>query len=351
MTKISFKGVAYDCSGSETVLQTLRRHDVAVSYSCTSGICHTCLLRSRRGLIPETAQRGLKDTLRQRGYFLACLCVPQCDMELAPPRDVDLFGPAVVHRKERLAPNICRLLLETATTLDYQAGQFINLRRTDGLMRSYSLASIAQQDYFLELHVKRMLSGRMSNWIFDHVEAGDEIDVQGPNGTSYYMPGQPNQNLLLIGSGTGLAPILGIARDALDSGHRGNIYLFHGSRHAHGLYLQDSLYRLAERHTNLHYTPCVSGRDVPAGYAAGRAHDIAFAKHSDLTQWRIFLCGAPPMVHAAQKAASLAGASLADIYSHPFEVADLRRKPRDALQHGDSPKGRVLAEEPRVLSS
>jgi ferredoxin-NADP reductase len=65
----------------------------------------------------------------------------------------DLFSPAVVHDIEYLSPDICRIFLEPATPLYYRAGQFMNIRREDGLTRSYSLASVPSLDNRLEYHV------------------------------------------------------------------------------------------------------------------------------------------------------------------------------------------------------
>ena len=53
----------------------------------------------------------------------------------------------------------------------------------------------------------------------------------------------------------------------------------------------------------------------------GRAADLALAAHPDLTGWRVFLCGHPGMVKTSKKLSYLAGASMADIYSDPFEIS------------------------------
>jgi NAD(P)H-flavin reductase len=134
--------------------------------------------------------------------------------------------------------------------------------------------------------------------------------------------------MLLIGNGTGLAPLIGIARDALNDGHSGAIHLYHGTRRSEGLYLDDALRELDADFENFHYTPCTSREESP-GTRRGRAEEVALTDHPDLSGWRVYLCGYPPMVHDMQRRAFLAGASLADIYIDPFELRDLRKKPRD----------------------
>lgn len=329
MFKICFEGIVYPCERSETVLHALRRQGVEVPFSCQHGICQTCMLRSLQGKAPAAARKEIKDTLCEQGYFLACQCVPEEDMVVLLPREADLYGRAVVLEKHFLTPHICRLVLKSATPLYYHAGQFVNLHRDDGLARSYSLASVPHRDKHLELHVKRMKNGLMSNWIYSELKPGDAIDLEGPNGNCYYLPGREVQSLLLIGTGTGLAPLVGIARDALYSGHGGEIHLYHGSHSRDGLYLMDTLRDLAKEFSNFHYMPCVSGERGEEGIRAGRADDTAFSDFPNLAGWRVFLCGSPPMVASAKRKAYLQGARLADIYADPFEVSDRRLKPRD----------------------
>ena len=146
----------YECRDGETVLDALMRQGVEIPFSCRAGICHVCLQRCVSGGVDADAQRGLRPALRAAGYFLPCRCRPRTNLEFAPPRPEDLYTTATVHAKELLAPNICRLLLEPANVPAYRPGQFINLRRADGLTRSYSLASLPAEDDFLELHVARM---------------------------------------------------------------------------------------------------------------------------------------------------------------------------------------------------
>ncbi len=323
MPKITFNNLDYDCRDTETVLETLQRHGVNAAFSCRNGICHTCLLRSKKSVVPEKAQKGLKDSLRERGYFLACKCLPQVNMEIASPKEEDLFSltlfsPAIVYAKEKIAPNIIRLLLEPATSLYYHAGQFIDFKRPDGLCRSYSLASVPSKDYFLEIHVKRIVNGAMSNWIFDELNINDEVEIKGPHGLCYYYSDKADQNLLLIGTGTGVAPLMGIINDALLNGHTGKIHLYHGSRSSDGIYLQEELQTLSKRHANFSYTACLSGDSTTSESIAGRADDIAFSQHNNLDQWRVYLCGHPAMVYAAEKKALSAGALRDAIVIDPY---------------------------------
>ncbi len=324
MPIISYEGKTYQCRESETMLDALMRQGASLPFSCRHGICHVCLMRRVSGNLDGDSQAGIKDSLRELGYFLPCRCHPQEDMEIAAPRTDDLFTQAVVADKQMLGPSICRLLLEPVTVFDYHPGQFLNLRRPDGLTRSYSLASVPGSDYFLELHVRRMENGRMSNWIFDELKVDDEVDIHGPAGDNYYDATDPDQPMLLVATGTGLAPLWGVARDALQRGHKGSIHLYHGSHGVDGLYMHEALMQLQYEHPSFRYHPCVSGAGAPAGMRAGRADMAALADYRSLEGWRVHLSGIPEMVHAMHPAVCAVGADLDDVRADPFELTNLR---------------------------
>ncbi len=328
MMEIKFQGKTYNCRKGESVLDAFLRQGVNIPFSCRKGVCQVCLQRSLSGRPPEGSQKGLKADLVAKDYFLPCVCNPLQDMELSTPVDDDLYFPAVVVDKEQLAGDIYRIQLDPSLRVDYFSGQFINLRRPDGITRSYSLASVPGEDAYLELHVKRMKAGAMSNWLIDELGEGSEILIQGPNGNNFFEPRQPDQDILLVGTGTGLAPMLGIARSALSVKYAGQIHLCHGSSFRSGLYLVDELYKLAERNPNFHYIPCLSQEAVHDGFARGRADDIAFAMHDKLQGWRVHLAGNPDMVEAASAKAIAAGAESHDIFEDSFVLKELRSKPR-----------------------
>jgi NAD(P)H-flavin reductase len=330
MVSVEYYSQAFPCNEGQTVLEVLLENGQDIQYSCKMGVCVTCVMQLVEGDVPSRAQDGLRESLAEKGHFLPCVCHPTADMRVANIDQQDLFSPAVVDDIQDLSRNIRRIFLEPTTPLYYHAGQFMNLRREDGMARPYSLASVPSLDDRLEFHVKRLPGGQISNWILDDLQPGDHLGIQGPAGNCFYRPGHEDQNMLLIGNGTGLAPLIGIARDALNSAHTGPIELFHGSRTLAGLYLGDELRTLAATHENFHYMPCISGDGDPEteGYRQGRADDVAFSDHADLKDWRVFLCGYPPMVNSAKDRALAAGVETRDVYADPFELKELRKRPR-----------------------
>jgi ferredoxin-NADP reductase/ferredoxin/truncated hemoglobin YjbI len=321
MPYINYQGREYFCRSGENVLDAMLRNGVSVPFSCRNGVCHVCVQRCMLGELPAVAQNGLSQELRDQGYFKACQCEPLGDMLIAPP--VDLFAVTRVHSLEMLSDSVGKILLEPLQTTRYRAGQFINLRRPDGLIRSYSLASLPEQDYFLEIQVERKLNGEMSNWLLDTLSEGDAVEMQQPEGDCYYQDNTVAHPMLLIATGTGLSPLVGILRDALHHSHQGQIYLYHGGRTPDRFYLHDVLRQLEAKHDNFHYYPCLSGDVTSTGdYLTGRADDIAFAQHPDLRDWQIYLAGLTAMVDSARILAVEHGATPDAIHADAFEFKE-----------------------------
>ena len=317
MSKVVYGGQSYEC-GEDSVLDCLTAHGVAVPSSCRSGVCQTCLMRVVEGEVPEKAKAGLKPTFAAQNYFLACSCYPEKNIEVVLP-DAGLGKlEARVTCVEYLNADILGVRLDPSRLFEYRAGQFINVFKNTTTARCYSLASVPALGEKLFLNVRKVPGGLVSGWIFADLKVGDTLTISEASGECFYVSGQPEQNILLIATGSGLAPLYGIIRDALLHGHTGGLGLYHGSYHADGFYLVDELRKLAQDHPNFTYVPCISDGEVPPGYASGMVLDVALADHPDLTGWRIFLCGNPNMVNAAKQQTFFAGASMRDIFADPF---------------------------------
>lgn len=167
---------------------------------------------------------------------------------------------------------IMELILKPERLLDYRAGQFIRLYNPEGASRSYSLASVPDIDRALALHIRLYPEGLLSPWVHHRLRIGVRVSISEPLGECFYLPGKSNEPLLLIGTGSGLAPLYGILLDALQKGHTGPIHLYHGARTPEGLYLTRDIEHLAAHYPNFRFAPCFReiGKELPTGILKGR---------------------------------------------------------------------------------
>ncbi len=313
---LKFEDRPVDIAPGETVLAALERAGVDAPSSCRAGNCQTCLHRAVEGSPPLESQSGLTDAQKALGFFLPCVCVPNGPLSIVRPDDAGARKEAVVRSIEPLSHDVIRLRVD-ADAFTYRPGQFLELIARDDLKRHYSLASHPEDDPFLEMHIRLHDNGRMSQHLSD-IKHGDRLHVAGPSGTCFYEGVRADQPMLLIGAGTGLAPLYGVLRDALKQGHRGTIRLYHGARTREGLYLGDALQALDAAHEHVDYRACALDPHAPHG---GDVSALALEAETDVADAAIFLCGGENLVKRLKRDFFMRGASMKNIRSDVFAPA------------------------------
>jgi NAD(P)H-flavin reductase/ferredoxin len=309
----------YELRAGESVLECLARHSVGLPSTCRAGTCHSCLLRTEHGDPGEAGRGVLKPTLRASGYFLACLARPVTDLTVAPPAS-DVITPATLLRRERPAPHVLVIWLRPIRPVVFRAGQHVTLSH-DGVVRPYSIANLpteAPRDG-LEFHVRVYQDGAMSGWLAD-APAGARLGLGVPTGECFYLPGRPAAPLLLAGTGTGIAPLAAVARDALAAGHRGPVTVVQGAAHPGGLYLAEGPVRSRVPDgdsARIRWRSCVLSR----GQDIAEEVSLELARLGDPAAVRAYLCGGAGSVARMRRALFMAGMSLQSIQADEFVPA------------------------------
>ena len=315
--QVTFAGRRYRLQPGESVLEGMARHGVGLPSACRAGTCHTCLLRAEDGDPGEDGRRGLKPTLAARGYFLACLARPPGDLTVGVAGH-DVMTAATLTGTRRLAGDVLAVRLRPQRPLDFRAGQHLTLDRGDGVIRVYSIASLpGEAGAGVELHVRVRPGGAMSGWLAG-APPGTALRVGVPAGECFYLPGTPDAALLLAGTGTGIAPLVAIARDAQRNGHTGPITLVHGGATPARLYLGERApVPQAGLTRPVRWRTCAAsrGEDITAAVTA------EFAAGPGPAATRAYLCGGTRSVAAMRRALFLAGMSLRDIQADEFVPA------------------------------
>ncbi len=316
---ILFGGERFPLETGETVLDCLSRNGVSVPHACRAGVCQSCLLHADEGSIPAEAQEGLKSTYRTQNLFLACQCRPLEDMRVSLPATDRFDTRAAIAGKDMLNASVLRLRLTTDAPFPCEPGQYLTLINGDGLARSYSIANDPAREGFIELHIRLLNDGLMSGYLRD-ARVGETVLIRGPAGQCFYVGGDGSDYpIVLAGTGTGLAPLYGILRRALGSGHTGQIRLFHGGLHEGDLYHVDALTELAAKHANFRYVPCVLEGSEQQFYTVGNIETVVVdGLPKERAATRVFLCGAPDLVNGLRRKTFLAGIASKHIFADAF---------------------------------
>lgn len=324
--KVTYEGRTVVRSEGESVLEALLRAGEPIPNSCRSGACQSCMMQIVEGAPDPASQAGLKSALVAQNYFLPCRSRAAGDLVVRLPSEGDSLA-ATLRERRSLSPSVAAVWIAVSGSLsDFRPGQYVNLVREDGLVRSYSIANRPEQDGALELHIRREPYGQMSNWLHE-APLGSALRVRGPAGECFYTTSceQADFPMLLAGTGTGLAPLLGVVRDALAHGHRGPVWLMHGARERAGLYYADQLRALAAAHPNLTVRFSVTDPAACDGDITDAPVQACVAerlKETGVADTRVFVCGAPDLVKDLKKQCFLAGVPSRQIHSDPFLVAE-----------------------------
>lgn len=319
MPSVQYDGDSIEVNDNDSLLDQLLDAGYDIPHACKAGVCHSCMMQALSGKIPADSQEGLPDDKIDNDFFLSCQCHPIDDMSVQLPGNRESLS-ATVESILPVSADVLLLRLKAGKQLDYKPGQFVNLIRDDGLTRSYSLASVPGLDDTLDFHIKVLKGGKFSEWAEEELFDGDPLDLQGPFGDCYYNVRSDEQPMLLAATGTGLAPLYGIIRAALDEGHTGDIRLYMGARNAKGLYFVKKLQKLAENNANFSYLPVLKeqGDKDPEGTIHGDLIDTIDQAYEDLSQYSIYLCGAPSMVNDLVKLSERKQAHHEDIHHDAF---------------------------------
>jgi CDP-4-dehydro-6-deoxyglucose reductase, E3 len=331
MTTIRFNGNQYQLSCYESVLDCLLRNGIAIPYACKAGMCQACLVRAVDCIPTQESAKWIKEDLRARGFTLACQWVPQGDVQVELP-SIEAFAVASnIDSLDLLNNRVMRVRLtpeSTGTIFPCRPGQYLNVANPEGITRSYSLANNYEIDGFMELHVAATTFGAFTHWLFNQAAPGMRLHIRSTGGDCCYNARENKDHpILLAGTGTGLAPLYGIASDALRQKHSGTIHLFHGARHPADLYYVKELEALSLEHSNFHYHPCVLEPDIsmPAACQTGSLETIveSVIERAETVSIHAYLCGAPNFVFNLRKRLYLQGLRPSHLHCDPFTERDL----------------------------
>lgn len=175
------------------------------------------------------------------------------------------------------------------------------------IRRAYSIASSSLSREVLELYVNLVRSGELTPRLFA-LRPGDRLWL-GPKISGMFTLREvpPDQHLVLVGTGTGLAPYMSMLRSELECGGPRRIAVLAGARHSWDLGYSAELFTMQRLCPNFLYAATVSRPDaepVPWGGATGYVQDLwtggaperAFGFRPTPRDTHVFLCGNPAMI-------------------------------------------------------
>jgi CDP-4-dehydro-6-deoxyglucose reductase len=302
-------------------------------HSCKSGHCSSCRARLLSGEVhyPNGRTLGLTEEEAKQGYVLLCQARPRSDLAVeirlvANVADVEIKTlPCRIAKRTLLAPDVMQVFLRlpAVEALTFRPGQYLDVLLEGGRRRSFSIASPPHDSEFIELHVRRVPGGGFTSELFEQLQEGALLKIEGPIGQFVYReaPGP----VLMIAGGTGFAPLKAMIRHALASGSTRDFHFYWGARQAKDLYEEARVVAWASKYPQLRFTAVLSDAGALEHEAVHRrlgwVHEAVLADHPVLDEFEVYAAGPPQMIEAIRATFPARGLSEDRLHFDSFDYA------------------------------
>jgi NAD(P)H-flavin reductase/hemoglobin-like flavoprotein len=262
---------------------------------------------------PADAEAAWLSALR---YMCAAMrAAAAADAAVSPP-----WWIAEITSHELRAPGVAVLRLAPTEPMAYRAGQYlwVQVTKWPRVWRKFSAATAPRPGGPIELHVRAVPGGLVSNTLVHHSAPGDTLILGAAEGGMTMA--DSGRDLLCVAGGTGLAPIKAIVEQAISEAAGGparKITLFYGARQHFDLYDLQDLQLLESAYPALNVIPVLSDEPGFSGLT-GLLPDVVHAHGTGMfSHCEAYICGPPGMV---SRTAALLGASIpaGQIHHDPF---------------------------------
>ncbi|MFM2394161.1 MAG: hypothetical protein RLZZ546_2143 [Bacteroidota bacterium] len=195
--------------------------------------------------------------------------------------------------------------VEGEDTFKYEAGQFITLDlpisdKRQKRWRSYSIADCYRGHNTLELCIVKSMNGMGTAYLFDQVDIGSTLTFKGPDGNFILPKNTEEKTIVMICTGTGLAPFRSMINDILLHNHDiHKVHLIYGTRTSHDILYKEELLNIPATNKKIEIDIVLSREAEWSGYK-GYVHQVYMEKYKDkIENTKFMLCGWTNMIDEA----------------------------------------------------
>ena len=316
--------VNFSCDNTDTITRAGLKAGYGMPYECNAGGCGTCRFELVEGevidLYPDAPV--LTDRDRKRGRKLACQSRPKGDVVIRQ-RLEDMYIPHVTPMRQAytlvqardVTHDIKEFTFRSEMPQRFLPGQYAQVFIPGvSAPRGYSMSSIANEpktDW--DFQIRKKPGGEATTALFEQVKVGDTIHIDGPYGHGYLREDSP-RDIICVAGGSGVSPMLSIARGAAASTklQGRTLHFFMGGRTARDICGDKELCELAGWDKHIHFHPAISEPgDATWTGRSGFIHEVVREAHADnMAAFEWYFAGPPPMVNAMADVLIKAGVPL-----------------------------------------
>lgn len=328
-------GIEIEVAEDQTVLRAAAEQGIMLMHGCKEGQCASCksfLLEGDDVEHDRYSTFALPDYEREEGFTLLCRAHVYEDVTIELLNyDEDMIrsglpiqeASATVAAINPVTHDLRHLVLQLDNRdFKFFPGQYVDIHvpGTDQT-RSFSMANTsARESGQLEFIIKVYPDGLFSQFLNSQLKVGDRLELTGPFGV-FTLRDAPDTDLVFVGGGAGLAPILCLLRSMAERGIDRKAVFYYGARGQRDLCFEAELRALESALPGFRYVPALSDEAASPDTWRGEhglITDVVQRLAGSLTRAHAYVCGPPPMVEAAVPLLTRLGVPEKHVYFDKF---------------------------------
>ncbi|MCF7866856.1 FAD-dependent oxidoreductase [Candidatus Woesearchaeota archaeon] len=211
--------------------------------------------------------------------------------------DIQTFSAGLI-TKEQLTSDVFRLTFTHPPNFTFKAGQFVQIKfEKDGesKWRSYSIVNPPSHNSMIEVIVK-LIDGGFASEVIKESHHNQKYEIKGPFGNFIYDESDTSENIVMICTGTGVAPFYSMLKEHLSKQSNKNFRLLFGVRTMENFFLKDKFEIMEKRHNNFKFVPVLSRQE----WEGKQGHVQNFIPKPD-GKTTYYICGLKDLVLDTEK--------------------------------------------------
>lgn len=258
------------------------------------------------------------------------------------------FYPLTVQLVKKLTPNAVAVTFkipkELLQTFDFVSGQYITIKkeiRNKELRRAYSISSSPKKDTFT-IGIKQVDTGGFSDFANTKLAIGDVLDVMPPEGRFTFSPSETVKNIAAFAAGSGITPVISIARSVLQSNANNKFVLVYGNKSFEDTMFHTDLAKLQLEYSNRFFVHFIYSQEDKEDSLFGRidtstVNFVVKNKHKNIAFDDYYLCGPEAMINTVSDTLKDNGTDPSKIHFELFTATEIK----DELPQKEGGKAQV----------
>jgi propane monooxygenase reductase component len=308
-------GIEIEVDSDQTILRAAAEQGVQLMHGCKEGQCAACksfVLEGEDIELDGYSTFALPDYEKEEGQTLLCRAHAYEDLTIELLNyDEEIIRSGLPLRRgtvevvaiEPVTHDMRHLVVRLVEPdeIKFFPGQYMDFQ-VPGTeeTRSFSMANTPNREGQFEFVVKVYPGGLFSELLAGRLQVGDRLQVEAPFGT-FTLRESRTSDLVFIGGGAGMAPMLGLLRSMAERGVDRKVTFYYGARTLRDLCFEKELTALSEQLADFTYVPALSEPSPDDDWTGetGLITDVVAWRESSLAGMDAYVCGPPPMVDAA----------------------------------------------------